>query len=501
MTIKRKIWISNILMVLIPIFITGVVIAATIHTSLGAYWHSLEMMYRDENGMQSAMSLIYTYQQELWDTNWSERCTPSLEGVVQNDRMYHLEQQLSDMGYHIMVEKNGNQLYSNIPEEDILLAREAAGDSIFTAKTMALSNEKITVVKNTFLHEHKVLSILALNSETRNLDGSSYLQDYILRYILLYAAAFFLGMTLVNVLLSWWISRNVLIPLGILRKGIGEIRDGNLDAQLSYKKKDEFGEMCRDFEDMGSYLKESVEQRIEDENNRRELIRGISHDLRTPLTSIMGYVDGLLDGIADTLEMRNEYLSAIKIRAEDLNRLVDSLSQYNRLDSRTMKYRLRGWDLKTFLKQYIKNCREELKRNQVNVAVLGGWPSCPVRLDENEMKRVLDNLFTNTVRYREREKSSVAVRLTKTEDNAWVQMAFSDDGPGVPEECLEKIFNTFYRVDGARSRTGEGSGIGLAVVKEIISGHGGRIYAENHGGLTIIIELPVWKEDSLWTGY
>lgn len=497
MTIKKKIWISNILMVLIPVFITGAVIAVSIHTSLGAYWHSLESMYQDENRMQSAMSLIYTYQQELWDTNWAEHCTPSAEGVVQNDRMYRLERQLSDMGYHIMVEKNGNQLYSNIPEEDILLAREAAGDAIFTARTMALSNEKITVVKNTFTHEQKVLSILALNSEVRSMEGPSYLQNYILRYILLFAAVFFVGMILVNVLLSWWISRSVLVPLGILRKGIQEIRDGNLDTRLFYKKTDEFGEMCRDFEDMGSYLKESVNQRLEDENRKRELIRGISHDLRTPLTSIEGYVDGLLDGIADTPKMREEYLSAIKIRAADLERLVDSLSQYNRLDSRIMEYHLQDWNLKDFLKQYIKNCREELEQNQVSVAISGGWPACEVKLDENEMKRVLDNLFTNTVRYRERDKSAVAISLTHSEDGKWVRMTFEDDGPGVPEECLDKIFDTFYRVDGARSRTGEGSGIGLAVVKEIITGHSGRIYAKNHGGLSIVIELPTGKEDSL----
>lgn len=245
MTIKKKIWISNILMVLIPVLLTTVVIVFCMNTSLGSYWHSLESMYQDENGMQSAMSLIYTYQQELWDTNWSERCVPGSMEVVQSDRMYRLERQLSDMGYHIRVEKNGNELYSNIPEEDIVLAMEAAGESIFTAKTMTLSNEKITIVKNTFLHEQKVLSILALNSEPRSGSSPSYLQDYILRYIVLFAVLFFLAITLVNVLLSWWISRSVLIPLNILSVGTQEIREGNLDTKLRYEKKDEFGAVCR----------------------------------------------------------------------------------------------------------------------------------------------------------------------------------------------------------------------------------------------------------------
>lgn len=497
MTIRKKIWISHILMVSIPVLLTAAVIGICTNTFLGAYWHSLESMYQDENGMQSAMSLIYTYQQELWDTKWSERCMPGNMEVVQSDRMHSLERQLSDMGYHIRVEKNGNELYSNIPEEDIVLAMEAAGESIFTAKTMTLSNEKITIVKNTFLHDQKVLSVLALNSEPRSDNSPSYLQDYILRYIVLFAVLFFIEITLVNVLLSWWISRNVLIPLKILRRGTQEIRDGNLDTRLCYEKTDEFGEVCRDFEDMRHYLKESVEQRLEDEKRQEEMIRGISHDLRTPMTSIGGYVDGLLDGIADTPEKQERYLNAIRIRTRDLERLVDSLSQYNRLGSEAMKYHLRDWDLKKFLEQYIKNCCEELNRNHVNVAIMDGQLPYSVKMDENEMKRVFDNLFTNTVRYREKEESSVTIGFRKSDDGRWIEMTFADDGPGVPEDCLTKIFHTFYRVDRSRSHAGKGSGIGLAVVKEIIAGHGGTIHAENHGGLALVICLPVRKEEPL----
>lgn len=160
-----------------------------------------------------------------------------------------------------------------------------------------------------------------------------------------------------------------------------------------------------------------------------------------------------------------------------------------------MKYRLRDWDLKRFLEQYIKNCHEEFKKNHVHAAILDGQPPYFVKLDENEMKRVLDNLFTNTVRYREKEASSVIIKLEKSGDGKWIQMIFTDDGPGVPEESLTKLFNTFYRVDSSRSHAGKGSGIGLAVVKEIIAGHGGTIHAENHGGLALMIRLPVRKEE------
>lgn len=117
-----------------------------------------------------------------------------------------------------------------------------------------------------------------------------------------------------NGITSWWISRSILKPLRLLSLGTKEIREGNLDTEMEYRNKDEFGDVCRDFDDMRAYLKESVEQRLKDEKRRRDLITGISHDLRTPLTSIIGYLDGLLDGIADTPEKRTRYLKAIQIR-------------------------------------------------------------------------------------------------------------------------------------------------------------------------------------------
>lgn len=118
----------------------------------------------------------------------------------------------------------------------------------------------------------------------------------------------------------------------------------------------------------------------------------------------------------------------------------------------------------------------------------------PVLLDREEMKRVLDNLFTNTIHYRRHPHSNVVISLRRVERSTVVEFIFSDDGPGVPEESLDRLFESFYRVDGARSNSGEGSGIGLAVVKEIISGHRGIVHAENHGGLAIIIHLPMTEE-------
>lgn len=496
MTIKQKIKLSNVMMALIPILLTAVIVVICINTSLGSYWYTLETMYQDENGIQSAQSLIYTYQQELWENNWGQGTHTELsEGIKKNEKMCHLEEKLSRMGYHFLIRKNGNEIYSNISEDEMEKAESVAGTAIESAKTLTASYHDVSVIKHTFFHGEKAFSIIAVHSGETDQTVISYLQSYILKYVLGFVIAFLSLTILVNVILSYWIFRSVLIPLKKLGRGTNEIKEGNLDTVIDYTQQDEFGEVCRDFDEMRAYLKESVEQRLKDEQRKKDLITGISHDLRTPLTSISGYLDGLMEGIANTPEKRQRYLAAIKTRTRDLSRLVDSLSEYNRLDSKNFHYHLEPGDLKGFIGHYLVSYEEEAKQNQVEFKLVGNDGSYPVLFDKDEMKRVLDNLFTNTIRYRRQPHSKVIISLKRIERSTVVEFIFSDDGPGVPEESLDRLFDSFYRVDGARSNTGEGSGIGLAVVKEIIMGHKGIVHAENHDGLAIIIHLPVYSAE------
>lgn len=503
MTIRQKIRLSNVMMALIPIMLTAVIIVVCLQTSLGSYLYTLETMYKDENGIQSAQSLIYTYQQELWETNWSQGVhTQASEGIRKNEKMNHLEKKLSGMGYHFQIRKNGNEIYSNISEDEMRTAVSVAGTALESAKTLTASYHDVSVIKHTFYHGEKIFSIIAVHNGETGQETISYLQNYILKYMAGFILVFLILTVCANIILSYWISRSVLVPLQKLSLGTKEIREGNLDTVIEYGNQDEFGQVCRDFDEMRVHLKESVEQRLKDEQRKRDLITGISHDLRTPLTSISGYVDGLMEGIANTPEKRERYLEAIRTRTRDLARLVDSLSEYNRLDSSRFHYHLEPEDLKEFIVQYLAACEEETRQNHVKIQFTSGAElpchsaeGYPVLIDKNEMKRVLDNLFTNTVRYRSKPHSNVTISLRRIENSTVVEFLFTDDGPGVPENSLDRIFESFYRVDGARSNAGEGSGIGLAVVKEIIAGHKGIVYAKNCGGLSITIHLPLALPD------
>lgn len=493
MTISRRIKLSNILMALLPIAAALGIVATSLYTPLGSFWYTWESMYRDENGIQSAQSLIYTYQQELWEYNWSQPvCSVPDKGLKTSEKMYHLENKLSGMGYHFQIMKNGNEIYSNMEPEDTQAVDTVAGEAILTAKTLTASKHDVSVIKNTFYHGTKVFSIIAVHRGGGSQQAGSYLQSYLLKFVVGFILIFLLFTVCVNWALSCWISRSVLVPLEKLERGTKEIREGNLDTEIDYRKQDEFGQVCQNFDEMRIHLKESVEQKLKDEKRKQELIAGISHDLRTPLTSIMGYVGGLLDGIADTPEKQTRYLKAIRKRAGDLCGLVENLSEYNKLENGSFHYQMEPVDLKTFIRKYLSSYEEEARRSQVAVYVQYPERECPVMIDQNEWKRVLDNLFTNTIRYRKKESSLVEITISLTGEK--VGLIFADDGPGVPEDSLEAIFESFYRVDEARSHSEEGSGIGLAVVKEIVSGHGGTVRAENRNGLAMVIELPKAKE-------
>lgn len=494
MTIKKKIRLSNILMILIPILFTTIVITVCLNTSLGSYWHTLESMYSDENGIQFAQSMLYNYQQELWEFNWV-LCTQEAENgqICQSEEMTSLGNALSELGYHFMITKDGEQLYSNLTEEDLRIGREVAGDAIDSAKTLTASKYDVSVIKNTFWHGEKIFCITAIHPAKTDGEAVNYLKNYILRYVYGIIAFFVLLTVVVNGVLSWWISKSILRPLGQLSLGTEEIRNGNLDTRMQYEKKDEFGEVCRDFDMMRAYLRESVQQRLIDEKRRKDLITGISHDLRTPLTSISGYVEGLLDGIADTPEKQKRYLQAIKARTGTMVNLVESLSEYSRLDHE-FRYHMEEVELKGYIEQYLATYRTEADQQKIKTEFVCQNDRYPVMLDTKEFKRIFDNLFTNTIKYRRESSSNVMISLKCTSDKKYIQLVFQDDGPGIPPESLERIFDSFYRVDDSRKNAEKGSGIGLAVVREIVLGHSGTVCAQNRGGLAIIIHLPVCEK-------
>lgn len=218
------------------------------------------------------------------------------------------------------------------------------------------------------------------------------------------------------------------------------------------------------------------------------MLAGISHDLRSPLTSIKGYAMGLRDGIAKTDEMKSRYGDAILTRAQDLERLTESLSLLVRLERDGSWLRLERVCLDEYIRQLLEEKQAWLGEQKVNVTYRTEVPDAEAKLDIREMQRVFMNLFDNTVRYRTTESSNVVIDVKQ--DGGEVKISFADDGLGVGPKHIDHIFESFYRADESRTSPEKGSGIGLAVVKQIIEGQGGHIHASSENGLRIEMTLP-----------
>ena len=230
------------------------------------------------------------------------------------------------------------------------------------------------------------------------------------------------------------------------------------------------------------------------EQQQRDRLRGITHDLRSPLTSIKGYAMGIKDGIANTPEKRTRYCDAILTRADDLERLTGSLSLLVKMDTGSSFLHLERVNLDEYIKQFLSEKEAWLVDRKVDVRYRTDAPGAEVKLDIREMQRVFMNLLENTVRYRTADCSKVDIEVRQNTEN--VEIRFSDDGPGVGKQHLEHIFETLYRADKSRTAPEKGSGVGLAVVKRIIEGQGGQVEATSENGLCITMTLPSAKGES-----
>ncbi len=294
------------------------------------------------------------------------------------------------------------------------------------------------------------------------------------------------------VILVGWLYMGILRPLNALRRATHQMKEGNLDYSLKDTiTDDEVGLLCQDFEEMRIHLKEEIEVRIQYEQELRELISNISHDIKTPLTAIKGYAEGLLDGVADTPEKQERYLKTIYAKANDMTALVDELSFYAKIDTNTIPYHFE----KVRVNDYFADCAEENMEELALINITMEFfsnvrPETEVLADREQLHRVMNNIIGNSVKYRgEKETGRISIRLW--EEERMVRVEISDTGQGIAEKDLPYIFDRLYRADSSRNSKQGGTGLGLAIVKKIIEEHGGTIRAESRisEGTTIIFTL------------
>ena len=296
----------------------------------------------------------------------------------------------------------------------------------------------------------------------------------------------------VALVVGLWVYRSIAVPLVKLKKATQNIKEGNLDFVLDVEGKDEFSELCQDFEEMRRRLKESTEEKSLIEKENRELISNISHDLKTPITAVKGYVEGIMDGVADTPEKIDRYVRTIYNKTNEMDHLINELTFYSKIDTNRIPYTFN----KLNVEDYFEDCSEEvgleLETRGIEL-VYANYVEKDVMViaDGEQIRRVIHNIISNAIKYMDKPKGIIQIRIKDVGD--FIQIEIEDNGKGIGPKDLPYIFDRFYRTDVSRNSSKGGSGIGLSIVKKILEDHGGKVWATSRLGIGTIMYFVLRK--------
>ena len=481
MTIKRRLFISNILMILVPLVVSIAVFYG------GLYVFTSVSGLRDENrfrggrifgaAVRSVDALAHAWADEDIDLQ-----------RVQSDVAAFNERFERETPF-LLAYRNGVL----VTPDPRMIQAEVLTDALARAETT-------TFLGRMGLHTQRVgeYQLVLRDLEYFTKTFPDY-RDVMRMGTLLALLASVAVVLITNWLLIRFVFRRIVGSLDTLSSGVHQIRDGNLDYRIDYRGDDEFSPVCEDFNIMAARLEQSVEERRRGEINRRELIAGISHDLRTPLTSIKAYIEGIEKGVASTPEAFGRYVATIKNKAFDLERIIDSLFMFTKLDTGEFPYAMERVELEPLVCEMVGGLKGEYEARGLEVSLDVKSSGTDVEVDMLQLRNIIINVLENSLKYGgEGTKMRVEVDADKDAGKGagparYARIVLADDGPGVPEASIGKIFDVFYRSDPSRKEPGKGSGLGLAIAVKIVKHFGGTITARNQTphGLTIIIALPV----------
>lgn len=295
-----------------------------------------------------------------------------------------------------------------------------------------------------------------------------------------------------SVMLTQWIHKGVFAPINELNMAMRKIQEGDYNYVLQTDEKGEIGDLYRNYEDMRMQLKESLEEKIQQENTNKELISNISHDLKTPITAIKGYVEGIMDGVADTSEKMDKYIKTIYNKANDMDKLINELTIYSGIDNNRIPYNFHRINVADYFGDCVEEVGLELDSHNIQLNYSNMVSNDTIVIaDPEQMKKVINNIISNSVKYMDKPHGVIDIRILDEIDSIRVEL--EDNGKGIAVRDLQRIFERFYRTDASRNSAQGGSGIGLSIVKKIIEDHGGYIWATAKEGEGTCIHFVLRK--------
>ena len=371
-----------------------------------------------------------------------------------------------------------------------LKTRIIVGFAMIILVPLLLFSASLYGLSHTKLAQHNSDSSEIVYDISMGVSANSKTQVKLIARDLLFTATVILVFTALSI--GLWIYRSIATPLVKLKKATQNIKEGNLDFVLDVEGNDEFSELCQDFEEMRKRLKESAEEKIILDKENKELISNISHDLKTPITAVKGYVEGIMDGVADTPEKMDRYVKTIYNKTNEMDHLINELTFYSKIDTNRIPYTFS----KLNVEDYFGDCAEEvgleLETRGIEL-VYANYVESGVQViaDGEQIRRVIHNLISNAIKYMDKPKGIIQIRIKDVGD--FIQVEIEDNGKGIAAKDIVYIFDRFYRTDVSRNSSKGGSGIGLSIVKKILEDHGGKVWATSRLGIGTIMYFVLRK--------
>ena len=301
------------------------------------------------------------------------------------------------------------------------------------------------------------------------------------RFLSFLAIAMIVILILTSAIITMWVNNDIYRPIKELSYAMQRIAGGDFDYRLSGAGESEIGQLYGNYEQMRLQLKENAEEKFENEKKSKELVSNISHDLKTPITSIKGYVEGIMDGVADTPEKMDKYIKTIYNKANDMDVLINELTTYSGIDSNKIPYHFHILNISDYFSDCIEEVGLDLEQKNIhlNYTNLVSADTCIVA-DPEQLKKVINNIISNSVKYMGHDNGEIDIRILDETES--VKIEIEDNGKGIAAKDIGNIFERFYRTDSSRNSLQGGSGIGLSIVKKIIEDHGGYVLATSREG-------------------
>ena len=487
MKFKTKLAITFLTIILLPVLLSlcaflgigTVMMRSGGQTTYGEGMRAYSMMSESIDAFSQATDELFDTIQEQAREN-----THRLEDKAYLDK---LNEEATDKSSYIIIRK-GDQIY--------YAGNAAAAQQIFS-RLPAYGLESEETDSAYYFNDMRKLVKQIDFQFADGTEGSAFI---VTRITSIFSKTFLLDMflaiifilVLTAMVLTQWIHKDVFAPINRLNLAMQKIAEGNFDYMLESEDDNEIGELYRNYEDMRLRLKESTEEKIQNEKQNRELISNITHDLKTPITAIKGYVEGIQDGVASSPEKLNKYIRTIYNKANDMDRLIDELTFYSKIDTNKIPYNFS----KINVAEYFGDCVEEVGLDMETRGIELGYfnyvdEDVVVIADAEQMKRVINNIIGNSLKYLDKKKGILNIRIK--DDGDFIQVIIEDNGKGIAAKDLPYIFDRFYRTDSSRNSSKGGSGIGLSIVKKIIEDHGGRIWATSKEGIGTEIHFVLRK--------